>query len=89
MTDVAYRVPFVVERHGSVVSISNVGAETVPWMRVDLDGGGVMTPLAPGRLGVGEVVSVRVAGGVERRGRLRITWMRAGGDGPFVWLSGL
>lgn len=92
IVELAYAVPFVVRhRDGDAhVTVVNVGADDVPWLRIDLVGPGLMAPLAPGRMIAGEVVELRVAGADLARGtKLQLTWMRIDGAGPFVWQSGL
>lgn len=86
----AYRVPFIVDvgaalRHRVVRRLVNISDEPLRWVRVELDGPGVVVaPLTP-RLEPDGAIDVHVLGGdLARDTRLCVRWLRPNGE-EYLW----
>ncbi|WP_430591676.1 hypothetical protein [Humidisolicoccus flavus] len=85
---IAYSVPFRAKflEDGTTALIENVSEERLNWVRVDLIGVGMMTPVSPGSMEPGDQIQVRVRGANwENTTRIQLSWLRADDSGPFVW----
>lgn len=82
----AYRVPFKLEESSGVLLLTNTSDEALPWVRVDCAPGGLCSSVAPGAMGPGESATV-YAGKAKHSptAALMVTWLRHGGDGPYIW----
>lgn len=82
----AYRVPFGVDRSGAPrYRLVNRGPHPIRWVRVELDGPGVVSaPLTP-RLGPGETLEIAVRGArLAESSRLLVRWLRDDGE-EYLW----
>ena len=84
--ELAYRVPFVVERDDAPrYRLRNVSVEAVHWVTVRLVGPGLLPAVAPCRVPPGSALEVEVLGSdLSRSSSLQVSWFRPGG-GQYLW----
>jgi len=84
--ELAYRVPFVVERDDApLYRLRNVSDEAVHWVTLRLSGPGLLTPVQPCRLSPGSALVVEVLGAeLARATSLQVSWFRPGGP-QYLW----
>ncbi len=82
----AYPVPFHLDRHAApVLRLVNHSTETVRWVRIELDGPGVIASTITPRLLPGDGIDLRVRGAdPARETRVVVRWLRDD-DTQYLW----
>ncbi len=82
----AYPVPFRVDRsHAPRYRLVNASAESLRWIRVEMDGPGVATARLTPRLEPGSAIDVLVRGqDLAHDSRLCVRWLRPNGE-EYLW----